>query len=187
MSGVDLHTDERDNSEEPERPLIAVIGASSASQEVLSLAESVGLEVGARDWNLVTGGGAGVMEAACRGFRRAPGRVRGVAIGILPSEDRAFSNPFVDVSIPTGMGWARNAIITRAAWGVVAVGGETGTLSEIAFAWQMGKPIVAITGAGGWSEKLAGETLDSRRTDRVHQAASGEEALNILSCLLQRP
>jgi uncharacterized protein (TIGR00725 family) len=80
------------------------------------------------------------MEAACRGAKRAGG----TTIGILPGADRAAANPFVDVAIPTGLGEARNALVVRAADGVIAVGGGHGTLSEIAFALKAGKRVIGI-------------------------------------------
>jgi uncharacterized protein (TIGR00725 family) len=89
---------------------------------------------------VVCGGLGGVMAAACRGAKSAGG----LTVGILPGEDRAAANPWVDVAIPTGLGEARNALVVRAADVVVAVGGEYGTLSEIALALRAGKPVVGV-------------------------------------------
>lgn len=95
----------------------------------------------------MTGGLTGVMEAASQGAREAGG----VTIGILPGTDRREANEYVTVAIPTGMGEARNALVVRAADAVIAIGGEWGTLSEIALARKTGKPVV---GLGSW--ELAG-------------------------------
>lgn len=84
------------------------------------------------------------MEAACRGAQGAGG----TTIGILPGDDRASANPFVDVAIPTGLGEARNALVVRAADAVIAVGGGYGTLSEIALALKARKRVVGI---GTWA------------------------------------
>jgi uncharacterized protein (TIGR00725 family) len=83
------------------------------------------------------------MEAAAKGARSAGGLV----IGILPGEDRSQANPFVDVAIVTGLGEARNVIIARTAHAIIAVGGEYGTLSEMAFARKFGRPVVSL---GSW-------------------------------------
>jgi uncharacterized protein (TIGR00725 family) len=91
----------------------------------------------------VTGGRGGVMEAASKGAREAGGRT----VGILPGVDRRDANPYLDFALASGMGEARNVLVVRAADGVVAVGGEWGTLSEIAFARKAAKPVVAI---GSW-------------------------------------
>jgi hypothetical protein len=162
------------------RPIIAVIGASSAEGPVLDAARQLGSAIAREGWHLLTGGGKGVMEAACRGFIESRSSSGGMTIGILPSDDAGFSNQFVEISIPTGMGWARNAIITRTASVLVAIGGCSGTLSEIAFGWQMGRPIVALCQTGGWAEKLAGNALDDRRSDVIFAAKNTSEAIDFV-------
>jgi uncharacterized protein (TIGR00725 family) len=92
---------------------------------------------------VLCGGRSGVMEAACRGVARAGG----LSIGLLPGEEWDSANPYVTVPIATGIGVARNALIARAALCLIAVGGGNGTLSEIAFGLQFGRPVFALAGA----------------------------------------
>jgi uncharacterized protein (TIGR00725 family) len=122
---------------------VAVVGPGEGTAEELSVAETVGRELGRRGAVLVCGGLGGVMEAACRGA----GEAGGATVGILPGTGREAANPFVDIAIPTGLGEARNALVVRAADALVAVGGAYGTLSEIALALKAGKPVV---GLGSW-------------------------------------
>jgi uncharacterized protein (TIGR00725 family) len=89
---------------------------------------------------LVCGGLGGVMEAACRGAKAAGG----TTVGILPGASRADANRYVDIAIPTGLGEARNALVVRAVDALVAVGGEYGTLSEIALALKCDTPVVGL-------------------------------------------
>jgi uncharacterized protein (TIGR00725 family) len=135
-------------------PYIAVIGGGDAPPEHCHLAEAVGRAIADAGAVLVCGGMGGVMEAACRGARAG----EGCTVGILPGRDRADANPFVDVCIPTGMGEGRNVLVVRAADAVVAVGGEYGTLSEIALALQAGIPVV---GLGTWELARGGSPDDS--------------------------
>lgn len=160
-----------------------MIGASSAEPEVLAVAESVGEAIARQGWHLICGGGEGVMGAACRGFQRGrgAGETPVLALGVLPGEDASAANPYVDVAIPSGLGIARNALITRAAGAVIAIGGCSGTLSEIAFAWQQGRPIVAMGGTGGWAGELAGRAVDGRRDDRVLEARTAEAAVALVA------
>lgn len=125
------------------RPHVAVVGAGRATAEQEQLAEEVGRELARAGAVVVCGGLGGVMEAACRGAKDGGG----ATLGILPGLDRAQANPFVDVAVPTGLGEARNALVVRAADALVAVGGEYGTLSEIALALKTGKRVVAL---GSW-------------------------------------
>jgi uncharacterized protein (TIGR00725 family) len=122
---------------------VAVVGASRASPHELEAAHAVGRGLATAGIHLVCGGRGGVMAAACRGARE----VGGLTIGLLPGRDRSDANEWVAVSIPTGLGELRNALVTRSAEVVVAVGGAYGTLSEIALALQAGTPVL---GVGTW-------------------------------------
>jgi uncharacterized protein (TIGR00725 family) len=122
---------------------VAVIGASNATEWELDIAEEVGKLLAAEGWVLVCGGLGGVMDAAARGCAEAGG----VSIGILPGNDRVDASRHLTVAVATGFGEARNAIVAMSADAVVAVGGEFGTLSEIALALKTRKPVV---GLGTW-------------------------------------
>ena len=132
-----------------EAPYISVIGAGQASEDEAAAAEEIGRLLAEAGALLICAGLGGVMDAAARGCR-APG---GTSVGILPGDDRADGSPHLTVRIATGLGEARNAIVARAADAVIAVGGEFGTLSEIALALKMGKPVV---GLGTWTLDLEG-------------------------------
>ncbi|MFL5781943.1 MAG: TIGR00725 family protein [Thermoleophilaceae bacterium] len=119
---------------------MAVCGSGGAAPAELSAAEAVGRELAARGAVVVCGGRGGVMESACRGAKSAGG----TTLGILPGDDRSDANEFVDVAVATGLGEARNALVVRAADAVIAVGGEWGTLSEIALALRAGKRVVGL-------------------------------------------
>jgi uncharacterized protein (TIGR00725 family) len=123
-----------------ERPYIAVIGPGQATAAQAADAEAVGHGLAAAGAVVLCGGLGGVMEAACRGAKAAGG----ATVGILPGAERAAGNRWLDIVLPTGMGEARNALVVRAADALVAVGGEYGTLSEIALALKAGKPVVGL-------------------------------------------
>ena len=123
-----------------DRPYVAVVGSGSASEDECRAAEEVGHELGRHGAVVVCGGLGGVMAAACRGAKAAGA----TTVAILPGDDRRAANPWVDIAIPTGLGEARNALVVRTSDAVVAVGGEYGTLSEIALALKLGKPVVGL-------------------------------------------
>jgi uncharacterized protein (TIGR00725 family) len=164
--------------------LVGVIGASTASEEVLSAAFETGREVMRAGYGLICGGLGGVMEAACRGAHAESERRSGPIIAVLPGYSRADANPYVDIAITTGMGYARNSIIASSSDAVIAVSGGSGTLSEIAFAWQYGKPIVILRDLPGISVQLIDRKLDDRRNDRILGAANPREAVKIIKSLL---
>jgi uncharacterized protein (TIGR00725 family) len=124
-------------------PYVAVVGPGEASPDELHAAEEIGAGLAAAGAVVVTGGLGGVMEAACRGARSRRGRT----VGILPGDDRNAANGWVEIAIPTGLGELRNGLVVRAADAIVAVGGGHGTLSEVALALKLGRPVV---GLGTW-------------------------------------
>jgi uncharacterized protein (TIGR00725 family) len=145
------------------RPLqIAVIGGGAANAEAEGLAEEVGRRLAAAGAVVVCGGGGGVMEAAARGAREAGGDV----IGILPGEDPAAANEHVTHPVATGIGHARNLAVVASGAAVVAIGGEWGTLAEVAFARRLERPVVALrswnaTGPGSMAGAPGIETAAS--------------------------
>jgi uncharacterized protein (TIGR00725 family) len=123
-------------------PYVAVVGSGTATGDLYEKARTVGRLVAERGGTVVCGGLSGVMEAAARGSTEAGG----VAIGILPDEDRRRQNSYLTYSVATGMGQARNLTVVCSGDVVIAVGGEYGTLSEIGFARKVGRPVVVLEG-----------------------------------------
>lgn len=119
---------------------VGVIGPGECPDAVSALAEEVGYRIAKKGGILITGGLSGVMEATCKGAKAAGG----LTVGILPGFDAFEANPFVDIPIVTGLSHARNVIVVRSAEGIIAIEGGYGTLSEIAFALKIGRPIVGI-------------------------------------------
>jgi uncharacterized protein (TIGR00725 family) len=153
---------------------VAVVGAGRATADEERIAEDVGRRLAAAGAVIVCGGLGGVMEAACRGAKSSDGKT----VGILPGTSRADANPFVDVALPTGLGELRNGLVVRAADAVVAVGGEFGTLSEIALALKAGKPVVAV---GGWELSRAGQPVDE-----IERAETAGDAVALVLAACQR-
>ncbi|MFC2048503.1 TIGR00725 family protein [Chloroflexota bacterium] len=139
---------------EKRRKFIAVIGGSEPSPEEAKLAEEVGRELARQGVILVCGGLGGVMEAACRGTSLEGG----LTIGILPGDSATTSNPYVQIPIVTGIGYARNIFVVKSAQAVIAVGGSYGTLSEIAHARQNDIPVI---GLNTWSLSRNGQQDNS--------------------------
>lgn len=135
-------------------PYIAVIGGSAFDEFAARAAEEVGREIARAGGILVCGGLTGVMEAACRGAKEGGG----TTVGFLPGASRGAENDYVDIALPTGMGEMRNMLIVNACDVVIAVGGEFGTLSEIAFALRVGKPVVGID---TWELSKRGKASDA--------------------------
>ncbi|NLT65270.1 MAG: TIGR00725 family protein [Acidobacteria bacterium] len=122
------------------KPRIGVVGPGSCPQEISELAYRVGHGLAAAGAILICGGRGGVMEAAAKGAKEAGG----ITVGILPGDSPSEANPYIDIPIVTGLGNARNVINVLTSQAIIAVCGEYGTLSEIAFAMKCGIPIVGL-------------------------------------------
>lgn len=139
--------------------IIAVIGGRQAPEHLQTEAFKVGSLIARAGCILITGGLGGIMEAACQGAKEEGGQT----LGILPGEFRDSANPYVDVPVATGFGIGRNVIIARTADALIAVGGQYGTLSEVAYALQMGKHVVGI---GTWDiegVEVAADAMEAAR------------------------
>jgi uncharacterized protein (TIGR00725 family) len=126
------------SSGRPCRPPIGVIGAREATDAQLEFATALGRGLAEMSLVVLCGGLGGVMAAVSRGAAEAGGTV----VGVLPDGDWRTANSWVGIPIATGIGVARNAIIARAAIALVAIGGGYGTISELAFGLQFGKPVI---------------------------------------------
>ena len=142
--------------------LIGVIGAGECARDTANLAYDVGKEIARAGYGLVCGGLGGVMEAASKGCKEAGG----LTVGIIPQEESAAGNPYLDIIIPSGMGIMRNLLVVRSALGLIAVNGRYGTLSEIAFALQLHKPVIGLQ---SWDV-----------SDEMIKAQSPEQAVRLL-------
>ena len=122
------------------KPIIAVIGGGTCTAEETAVAVETGRLLAQHGAVLVCGGLGGVMEASAKGAK-ANG---GTTVGILPGADPRAANAHIDVPLATGLGEMRNFLIVRTAHALIAIGGGVGTLSEIALAQRIGKPVVGL-------------------------------------------
>ena len=169
------------------KPQIAVIGSGllAENQEEYSIAKELGKGLIDKGYRILCGGLGGVMTAVCEGARSSSNYSEGSTVGIIPTLEKDLVNPFIDVCIATGLSIARNQVIIASSDIVVSISGGAGTLSEIAFAWQMNKPIISLQKTGGWSNKLSNQQLDDSRIDTINSADNVEEVLNLISSILE--
>jgi len=147
--------------------IIAVIGGEDASSEAARLAEEVGRELARRGCTVVCGGGDGVMEGVCRGARAEGGHT----IGIMPGHNRQESPPndYVEFTLFSGLGFARNSMVALSGQAVIAIDGAYGTLTEIAYALIHEVPII---GLDTWHFSYPGHDAE-----RMIRADSPQEAV----------
>ena len=122
------------------KKIVGVIGGHNCNKKVEELSQKLGKKLAKVVDFLVCGGLGGVMQAVCKGFKEGGG----ITIGIIPSYDKDTANPYVDIVIPSGLGLARNVLVVKTADIVIALTGEYGTLSEIAYCLQLEIPVISL-------------------------------------------
>lgn len=162
----------------PKKICISVIGSGGGdalSPQIAKIANEVGREIAKRGAVLICGGLGGVMAEAAKGAKENGG----LTIGILPGEDPGSANPFIDITLPTGLGFARNILVAYSGDAVIAVSGRLGTLSEISYAILKKKPVIGIH---TWNlEQLSGR-MPSREAqayrDSIIRCENAKEAVD---------
>ena len=145
------------------KKIVGVIGGHSCTKEVGQIAQELGKKLAKVANIMVCGGLSGTMKAVCRGFKAG----KGLTIGIITSYNKNDANEFVDIVIPTGLGIARNVLVVKTADVVVALPGEAGTLSEVAYCLQFGIPVISLKSwdiPGVIKVKTAEEAVEKVRT-----------------------
>lgn len=166
---------------------IGVMGSwrATLSEELYRVAEEIGKEIVKADCILITGGSTGVMEFAMKGCKEA----NGTTVGVIAASDYRkypYLGRFIDVKISTGMGEnGRIPTMINSCDGIIAVGGGVGTLTEVANAYHVGRPVVVIEGAGAVADKVRllldkDGYLDSKKLVRIQFAKTAEEAVKKL-------
>ncbi len=160
---------------------IGVMGSSADlnySDKIQKIAEGVGYWVAKNGAILFFGAEKdydSLSTAACRGAKKAGG----LTVGVTYGKGKKIFEKNSDVVISTGLerGGGREFVLVLSCDAIIAISGGSGTLTEIAIAYQANIPIIVVEGTGGWSAKLAGEFIDSRQRIRVETAKTPKEAV----------
>jgi len=156
---------------------MSVIGSGddALSPQIAKIAYEVGSEIASRGAVLICGGLGGVMAEAAKGAKENGG----LTIGILPGEDPGSANPFIDITLPTGLGFARNVLVAYSGDAVIAISGRLGTLSEISYAILKKKPVIGIH---TWNlEQLSGRMPSNEAQaykDNIIRCENAKEAVD---------
>ena len=158
---------------EKHKVTIGVIGGNIISRKDGIAAYEVGKHIALNNACLVCGGLGGTMEMASRGASENGGLV----IGIIPGEEKESANPFVTIVIPTGMGVGRNVLVVRSSDAIIAFPGSYGTLSEIAFALNIGRTVVYMPGS--WNISKIGKVNSALFKEAFEPSQAVGVALNV--------
>jgi uncharacterized protein (TIGR00725 family) len=161
--------------------MIGIIGSAQPSKSSFRLAEEIGRLLVDEGFRIATGGLSGIMEAALKGASASASYREGDTVAIIPQSEAKAANREADIVIATGMGKARNLVLVQSCSALVTIEGCWGTLSEICFCQQAGKPVILLENSGGWSSRLAKMKADL--AGEFHIARSANDLKTILDRL----
>jgi len=169
---------------------IGVMGSASDlkySKKIKKLAEEIGYWVAKNNAILIFGAEKdydSLSTCACRGAKKAGG----ITVGITYNRGLdIFEKENVDVIISTGLerGGGRETALVLSCDGIITISGGSGTLTEIAIAYQANIPIVAVRNTGGWSDKLYNQYLDDRKRIKIEGVDTAEQAVKTIISLIK--
>jgi hypothetical protein len=183
--------------EENLKPIVAVFGAHTpepGSHEYGSATE-LGALLARAGFTVSNGGYGGIMAAVSEGACREGGKVIGVTSGRIELYRSASLNPWVTEEIQYDSLQERIFHLVRENEAMIVLPGGIGTLTELAFAWNLMqvselpyRPLVLM--GEMWRETLAAfvkpEYVAIENQEMIHFANTPKEAVEIVSQWIQR-
>jgi len=160
---------------------IGVMGSAADlkySKEFESAAEKIGELIAQKGGVLFFGAekdSDSLSTAACRGAQK----YKGLTVGVTYGKGKNIWQKNADIIIPCGLerGGGREMVLVLACDAVIAISGGSGTLTELAIAYQADIPMIALEGFGGWADKMAGQDFDERKRRKVLRTKTPNEAV----------
>jgi uncharacterized protein (TIGR00725 family) len=144
-------------------PQVCVLGSAEPGSRAYELAGAAGELLARKGITLVSGCGSPATRIAAERALSADGLV----VSIVTHDDIGLEDWPCSVLIPCGMGDARNLLMALAGDACLVIGGRAGTISEVCLAWLHHRPLLPLTGCGGWSDQLERNPPDERRNSRI--------------------
>jgi uncharacterized protein (TIGR00725 family) len=170
---------------------IGVIGSAGPEEyaykkpsiAMFKAAEVLGKALAQEGAIVINGGKGGVMQAVCKGAKSAGG----TTVAELSGAERGVGNDYVDVEIiGTDIGFRGPSLLVGMSDAIISLGGGAGTLQELAVAYRMQKPVILLTGYGGWTDRIASmDYMDERKLVKFTKVKSVDEAMEFVRKVLQ--
>ncbi|MBN2459818.1 hypothetical protein JXB28_06040 [Candidatus Woesearchaeota archaeon] len=161
---------------------IGVMGSTSDlnySGKVDALAGKIG-ELIAKSGNIIVYGAEKDFDSLSTSAARGAKKFNGLTVGVTYGKGKdIYDKNNTDVIISSGLerGGGREFVLVNSCDAIIAISGGSGTLTEIAIAYQLNVPIICLKGVGGWSDKLAGSYIDDRKRMKCIIAKNPKEAV----------
>jgi uncharacterized protein (TIGR00725 family) len=155
---------------------VCILGSAEPGSPAYELAGAAGEMLARLGVTVVSGCGSPATRGAAERALAAGGAV----VSIVPHDDIGVKDWPCSVLIPCGMGDARNLLMALAGDACIVIGGRAGTKSEVCLAWLHKRPLLPLTGCGGWSDQLERDPPDERGNSPILPWSSTAELENRL-------
>jgi uncharacterized protein (TIGR00725 family) len=153
------------------RRQICVLGSAEPGSAAYELAGQAGRLLAGLGITVVSGCGSPATRHAAECAVAAGGQV----LSIIPEGEMPPPDWPATVVVPSGVGDARNLLMALAGDACLVIGGRAGTISEVCLAWLHKRPLLPLTGCGGWSDQLEQNPPDERKNSPILPWASVAE------------
>ncbi len=163
---------------------IGVMGSAedlNYSKEAVEYAKEIGKEI-AESGNILVYGAEKEYSSLSTNAAIEADKNGGITVGVTPGNKKEIYGDFKPtVLIPCGleMGGGREFTLVLSCDVIIAIGGGSGTLTEMAIAYQANIPIICISGYPGWSKKMANKYFDERKRLKCLEAKTPKEAVEL--------
>ena len=109
-------------------------------------------------------------------------KYNGLTVGITPGKGKdiyGVFKPTVLIPCGLGIGGGREFVLINSCDAIIAISGGSGTLTEMAIAYQANIPIITVNKFNGWSKKMSNKYFDNRKRLKCLSASTPTEALDI--------
>jgi len=145
------------------KPQVCVLGSAEPGSQAYERAGEAGALLARHGITLVSGCGSPATRVAAERAIAAGGLV----VSIVPPDVMPPADWPATVVIPCGMGDARNLLMALSGDACLVIGGRAGTISEVCLAWLHKRPLLPLTGCGGWSNDLPSHPPDERQNSPI--------------------
>lgn len=161
---------------------IGIMGSAADlnfSKEAKNFAKELGKQIAISNNILVYGAEKEYTSLSTEAAKEAS-KYNGITLGITGGKSKKTYGKYQPtILIPCGLeiGGGREFTLIQSCDVIIAISGGSGTLTEIAIAYQANIPIITIDKFEGWAKKLSNKYLDKRKRIKCISASTAEEAV----------
>ena len=161
---------------------IGIMGSAADlnySEDALKFAKKLGKLI-AESGNILVYGAEKDYTSLSTEAAKVASSYDGITIGIAGGKSKNVYGEFrPTVLINSGLeiGGGREFNLVLSCDVIIAISGGSGTLTEMAIAYQAGIPIIVVDKFGGWADKLSNEFIDDRKRLKCISCKNEKDAL----------